>query len=120
MKYIFTVLVAVLFTGNIQSQNSSNKASDLVDKMSAKIDSYKNMSIDFVYTLENLSDNSKDEEEGFIIIEGDKYRLSFMGNTFINDGTQVAVVSDEEEEVNFLESSDDEDSFSPSSMLKSY
>lgn len=117
MKFVLTALV-VLFTLNLTAQN---KGKALLDDVSKKVKSYDNISIDFKYTLENLSENIKQETRGDVVLQGEKYKLNILGITRLYDGSKTYSISPEDEEVTISSGNEDEeDAITPSKMLSFY
>ena len=100
---------------------SQNKAKVLLNEVSAKVKSYDNISLDFKYVLENISENIKQETKGDVIMQGEKYKLNILGITRLFDGKTLYSISPEDEEVTISSESDkDEDAITPSKMLSFY
>jgi outer membrane lipoprotein-sorting protein len=106
------------FLGHTQD---NEKAKALLNEVSAKVKSYKNIAIDFKYALENTSENINQVTRGDVTIEGDKYLLNVLGVTRIFDGKTLYTISPEDEEVTISsENTEDENTVSPSKMLSFY
>jgi outer membrane lipoprotein-sorting protein len=106
------------FLGHTQD---NEKAKALLNEVSAKVKSYKNIAIDFKYALENSSENINQVTRGDVTIEGDKYILNVLGVTRIFDGKTLYTISPEDEEVTISsENTEDENTVSPSKMLSFY
>ncbi|TYA71765.1 outer membrane lipoprotein carrier protein LolA [Seonamhaeicola marinus] len=117
MKFILALLVTTM-TINASSQN---KGKALLDEVSKKVKSYETISIDFKYTLENTSENIKQETRGDVVLQGEKYKLNILGITRLFDGQKTYSISPEDEEVTISsESDDEEDAITPSKMLSFY
>lgn len=100
---------------------SQNKGKALLNEVSAKVKGYENISIDFKYTLENISENIKQETKGDVVMQSDKYRLNILGVTRLFDGKTLYSISTEDEEVTISSENDDEnDAITPSKMLSFY
>lgn len=118
MKHIIAILFVALSL-NLTAQNDNGKK--LLQDVSNKVKSYKNISIDFKYVLENTAENVKQETRGDVVLEGDKYVLNILGVTRLYDGKKTYTISPEDEEVTV--SSDDimdDDTITPSKMLSFY
>ncbi|MGC4041869.1 MAG: outer membrane lipoprotein carrier protein LolA [Flavobacterium sp.] len=110
--------IAILFLVTVTANAQDKKAKDLLDQVTAKIKTYKNITIDFKYSLSNLKENINKESKGNVIIEGNKYVLNFMGVTKIYDGKKTYTIVPEDEEVTISSVNDtDEKSVTPSKML---
>ncbi|RSK40250.1 LolA family protein [Mangrovimonas spongiae] len=118
MKNIFLIVTLIIST---LSFSQDKKAQTLLNEVSSKAKAYNNISIDFKYTLENLSENIKQETRGDVVLEGDKYRLNILGSTRVYDGKTLYSISPDDEEVTIsTENADDENSITPSKMLTFY
>ena len=114
----FLILLIITVSINAFAQN---EAKSLLNDVSEKVKNYDNISLDFKYTLENLSENIKQETKGDVVMQGDKYRLNILGVTRLFDGNTLYSISTEDEEVTISSDSDDEnDAITPSKMLSFY
>ncbi|MFK7834013.1 MAG: outer membrane lipoprotein carrier protein LolA [Winogradskyella sp.] len=119
MKNIIIVLCMVLGFSSF-AQNDA-KAEALLKDVSTKIKAYKNISLDFKYELNNLSENISQETRGDVVIEGEKYKLNILGITRIFDGKTLHTISPEDEEVTISsDNTEDESTITPSKMLSFY
>ena len=117
-KLVFVFAFLITFTSFSQE---SAKAKALLNEVSAKVKSYKNISIEFKYVLKNASENINQETRGNVVIEGEKYLLNILGVTRIFDGKKLYTISPEDEEVTISkDNSDDEGTITPSKMLSFY
>ncbi len=117
MKKTLTIIVLALSVNAF----AQNKAKTLLNEVSEKVKSYNNISLDFKYTLENISENIKQETKGDVVLEGEKYRLNILGVTRLFDGKTLYSISPEDEEVTITSTIDDEnDAITPSKMLSFY
>lgn len=115
------ILLILLFVGvhSISALSQSDpKAEVLASEVLEKVRSYDNISIEFSYTLENISEQLKEETRGEVYVEGDKYRLNLMGTTQIFDGSKLFTIIPADEEIN-ISSIDyqDDNAITPSKML---
>lgn len=113
-----------VFIMQIATLVAQSKAKILLDDVSKKVRGYDQIAIDFKYTLENTSENIRQDTKGDVIMQGDKYRLNFLGMTRLFDGKNIYTISPEDEEV-IIETPiiDDEDEnimVTPSNMLTFY
>ncbi|MEP3837722.1 MAG: outer membrane lipoprotein carrier protein LolA [Algibacter sp.] len=117
MKKLLTVLLITLSINAF----AQNKAKTLLNEVSEKVKSYDNIALDFKYTLENISENIKQETKGDVVMLGEKYRLNILGITRLFDGKTMYSISTEDEEVTITSNIDDEnDAITPSKMLSFY
>ena len=115
-KTLFSIFFLFFIGLNLQAQDKKAKA--LLDEVTAKIKSYKNITIDFKYTLNNSRENINQDSKGNVILEGNKYVLNFMGVTKIFDGKKSYTIVPEDEEITVSSINDnDEKAVTPSKML---
>ena len=55
--------------------------------------------IDFAYQLDNATEGISQKEEGTILVDNDKYKLTIMGIQQLFDGTSIYTIDDLNEEV---------------------
>ena len=116
MKPILGLLVA-LFIG-ISTQAQDKNAKVLLDKVTAKVKSYKNITIDFKYSLNNTKENINQDSKGTVVMSGNQYVLNFLGITKIFDGKKTYTIVPEDEEITISKLNDkDESAITPSKML---
>ena len=119
MKQIITVLVFLIST--IAFSQKSKHAEDLLNEVYNTAQSYENISVDFKYVLENVSEDIKQETRGNVIMKGDKYRLNILGITRLFDGKKLYTISPEDEEVTVSsDNSEDENDLTLSKMMSFY
>lgn len=119
MKRIFTI--AFLTLGCFSFSQNDAKAEKLLTEVSQKIKSYNNISLDFKYVLNNVSENIKQETRGDVVIAGEKYKLNILGITRVFDGKTLYTISPEDEEVTVSsDNTEDESTITPSKMLSFY
>ena len=128
MKFKTTIvfIFSLLLVSNISFGQSSEEAKKLLDEVSTKMSSYKNMYIGFSQSLINLEAGIKEGDEppirGEVNLAGEKYRLDYLGNQFIFDGKKLYVINNDEKEISVTDGDlDDEDGFIyPSKLLTFY
>jgi outer membrane lipoprotein-sorting protein len=120
-KLIFNSLILIFFSRNcFLHAQQSEKATELLNEVSKKMSTYQNMDIKFKYTLENKEVDIKQEYEGVAYAYGEKYNLKFMGNIFIYDGTKTYIILEEDEEINVISGSSEEDLLTPTKLFNFY
>jgi outer membrane lipoprotein-sorting protein len=97
MKKIIVLLIFII--GFSAQSQEAEKAKALLDKVSAKVKSYENISIDFKYALENTKEKINQENKGNVVLKGNQYILNFLGVTKLCDGKKVYTISKEDEEI---------------------
>ncbi len=119
MKHL-TILIVSLFLTQIAIAQTTDKSKTLLDEVSAKIGSYKNIDIAFDYSLDNSKEKVHQKTSGNVKIAGQKYHLNFMGVEKIFDGTKIYTIVHEDEEVVVSNPANEEGDFSPSKILSFY
>lgn len=119
MKQIFT-LFALCFSLLLSAQKK-DKAELLLDEVHTKIKSFQNISLDFKYALDNPKEQVKQDTQGKITLEGDKYLLHFMGVTKLFDGKKIYTIIPDNEEVTIENAEQKEDgNIAPNQILSFY
>lgn len=122
LLYKIKLTLILLFAfGMLRGQTQDPEAKALLQAVNAKVESYKNIQIDFKYVLENDSENIRQETRGKITLSGDKYALNILGIQRLYDGETLYTISSEDEEVTISKNnSDDNNTISPSALLTFY
>ena len=97
----------------------AQKADDILEKLSNKTNSYKNIKASFAYKMVNLEAEIDETTNGTLLVDGNKYHLNIAGQEVICDGETLWTYLVDSEEVQINEVSE-EDGFSPSKLLSSY
>ena len=116
-KLLLFILLIGMQTG-IMAQNDP-VAEKILNKVSEKLNSYKNIYAEFKYSLTNKKAGVKQETKGKITIQGDKFYANYMGIDDIYDGQKRYQVIHENEEVNISKHKDD-DEFTPNKIFTFY
>ena len=118
------LLLISLYTTQIicYSQISNDPAAKfLLDEVSATTDAHEAIYISFEYNLNNKSENIQENTDGELILKKNQYTLSFMGINQISDGENVWTIMEDDEEIQISEIDlDDENTLTPSNLLKMY
>ena len=118
-NYILILWTLFSFAG--QAQSGDSEAQLLLNEVSAKVKSYRNLTLEFKYVLENTGENIRQETKGKVTIQGDKYVLNILGVTRIYDGESLFTISAEDEEVTISSNNtSDENTITPSELLNFY
>ena len=104
MKKLVTLSVIALFLVAFTTEENNppkekNAGKALLDKVVSKAKSYKNMVIDFKYAINNTAEEINQENTGKVMLQGNKYHLSFMGVTKLFDGKKIYTIVPEDEEI---------------------
>lgn len=120
MRKIFflSLSLSVMYSGIAQTSEAAIK---LLDEVSETIAAFENLSFDFSYTLENRQENIKQETSGTVTVEGDRYKLMYLGAEQLFDGEKTYTVVPENEEITVSNPEDGEDfGINPSELLNFY
>ncbi len=110
---------SLLFLTVITTQ--AQEATTLLNEVSNKVKSYDNITINFKYTLTNTKENIKQDTQGDITMQGEKYLLNMMGITRIFNGATIYTINPEDEEVTISDYNEQEDvNISASKLLTFY
>ena len=90
------VLFFITFVGFSQSDQ---RARQLLNQVSEVYASFETMSMTFAYQLDNATEGISQKEEGTILVDNDKYKLTIMGIQQLFDGTSIYTIDDLNEEV---------------------
>ena len=120
MKKISIILIASLISFTAFSQQHDKKSKVILDRVTAKTESYKSMELDFVYKMENKSADIDESKEGTIILSGHNFRLEIAGQLVISDGVTVWTYIADAEEVQINSVEEDDESINLNKILTSY
>jgi outer membrane lipoprotein-sorting protein len=116
VKVIWGLLMVFFIGFSAQAQDAKAKA--LLDKVTAKIKNYNNISIDFKYSLNNVKEKINQDSKGTVVMKGNQYVLNFMGITKLFDGKKTYTIVPEDEEITVSALNEKDDSaITPSKML---
>jgi hypothetical protein len=119
----FLLLISLFTTQIICYAQISNDpaAKTLLDEVSAATDAHEAIYISFEYNLNNKSENIQENTAGELTLKKNQYTLSFMGINQISDGENVWTIMEDDEEIQISEIDlDDENTLTPSNLLKMY
>lgn len=121
MTKVFTFLfISIISINGLMAQNAE-KAKKYLDDVANKVSAYKNISIDFKYSLKNEAENVEQSTKGDVYLKGDLYLLNLMGVTRLFDGQKIYTITPEDEEITISNASDEEEgTITPSKMLTFY
>lgn len=121
MKKAGILVIALCMVMIAKAQNGNDEARNILEEVSAKVNEYDNIVIDFKYSLENTQENVKHETRGDVSLEGEKYVLNIMGTTRMFDGKKIYTIIPEDEEINISDNNEEEEqNITPSKMLTFY
>ncbi|MDC3129778.1 outer membrane lipoprotein carrier protein LolA [Bacteroidota bacterium] len=114
MKYLITLFLS--FSVTVFSQN----ASQILNSLSEKTKSYKNISIDFDFKYENELEDIREKKSGKIIIENEKFKLEIDDQIIVCNGKDQWIYSKETNEVQILEYDRNNEFMNPKNLLNIY
>ena len=113
-------LFILLLSHPLLSQNTE-AARKLLDEVSGKISSFKNIKFDFTYVLENRTENIRQETNGSVTISNDLYRINFLGFEQLFDGKMTYTIIPENEEITISDPEEESEfGINPSEILTIY
>lgn len=119
MKKLFVIILTATVTG-LFAQGRDQKATEILDAVIEKTNSYENFMAEFNYVMINEAAGINESKEGSIIVSGDKYRLDIARQVVISNGENIWTIlaDDGEVMINALEEGDE--SVTPSNLLDKY
>jgi outer membrane lipoprotein-sorting protein len=123
-KIWFFVITLIVNTSGFAQQK--DEARILLDDVSTTMKSYNNMTLDFSTSLINEEAGINEDDElptkGSITLQGEKYNLNYLGNTFIFNGLKLFVINYDEKEImiNDQDFEEDDGVIYPSKLLTFY
>lgn len=116
MKRILIIASIILIAGFAKAQQDA-KAKGILDQVSLKTRSYKSISADFTFSMENKAMKINDVNEGTIKIKGEKYVIDIPGSgvkvvsngktiwNYMKKGNQVTISNMEDNEGELMDPS---------------
>ena len=114
MKYLITLFLS--FSVTVFSQD----ASQILNSLSEKTKSYKNISMDFDFKYENELEDIREKKSGKIIIENEKFKLEIDDQIIVCNGKDQWIYSKETNEVQILEYDRTNEFMNPKNLLNIY
>ncbi|NOR27308.1 MAG: outer membrane lipoprotein carrier protein LolA [Lutibacter sp.] len=120
MKKLVLFLTVLFLSISTYSQNS-NEAKSLLDEVANKVETYKNIYIEFNHKFDNSEAEIHQETRGSVTLKGDLYHLNYMGTEQLFDGNKVYLIIHEDEEIIIQKPSEnEEETLTPSKMFSFY
>ncbi len=113
-------ILCVLLIGMSAFAQRNKKATEILDKVTEINESYKNMEVEFTYTMENPDADINESKSGVLFVMGEKYRLNIEGQVVISDGENLYTLLMEDEEVMINSLEENTDAITPNNLLNSY
>lgn len=105
MKYILSSLLFFIFSIGF-AQVDDSKSKKIITDVSNKIQSYKNIKIDFTHRMLDKANEVDESIDGVIIMQGESINLKMMGQTIISDGETMWSYNPDFEEVQIMSAND--------------
>ena len=121
-----TIIVSLLLTFGLTVYAQSNKEAEaLLKEVRVKTESYKSQVITYVNEIEAPTGNANNprssrKTNGSAQIKGQKYRVDMGGFLLIHDGTKTFMVYPDDEEINIVDTEDQDVNLTPSGILSAY
>lgn len=98
------------------------KAKKILDQLSAKTKTFKNLYAEFVLVMERKAEKSKETQNGKIWVKGTKFKLDMANQIVINDGKTVYTVLHDASEVQISHADEKkkEDAITPANIFTMY
>lgn len=117
----FTLLSSCLLIGWSVMAQSSQKAKEILDQVSAKTKSYPAIIADFSFSMENLQEDISETYDGSILLKGNKYKVSLMDFDTYYDGKALYTHMIDAGEVNITQPDpNDEETLNPANIFTIY
>ena len=121
---LFASTLAIFFALAVGAQ-TTNEAKKLLNEVSQKTKGYKTQTITFVNEIDAPTGNEKQPRNsrttrGSANVKGNKYRIDMGGFLLIYDGKKSYMVYPDDEEINVMDSKDQNANLTPSGILDNY
>jgi outer membrane lipoprotein carrier protein len=120
LMFLIGILTISLSLSAQESSKGDKKSNEILERLTQKTESYKSMSAEFVYKMENAEAGVNEQTEGTLLVMGNKYRLDIAGQTVISDGSTMWTYIADANEVQINSVEESEESVSPAKLLSSY
>ena len=115
-KLLTTLLIALSTTLFAQEK----LAKDVLDRLSATTESYKNMTISFDFIFENKKQNINDKQKGTLVLQEEMFRLEMEEQIIINNGESQWIYLADMNEVQIMENDTEEQMMNPKKLFTIY
>jgi outer membrane lipoprotein-sorting protein len=121
MKKNITLMIATaLLISQAAVSQAKKTADEILKEVSDKTKSYSSIRIDFTYNMDNPQSKIHESESGWLLVKGDKYRLSIAGQVIISDSKTMWTYIQDANEVQVNSVDEDQNVFTPTKLLTSY
>ena len=117
--FLITILFAVININDYEPDDK--KAVDLLNEVTAKMDSYTSFKLELHFFIEDMHDASRKSFEGNAVYKSGNYKLDLMGQVIFTDGKTNWTYLVDADEVNITDVyDDDENIMDPKNLLKNF
>ena len=113
------IIILFIFFG-ISSYSQDQTAKDVLDRLSEQTESYKDMSIEFLFTFENKVQGIEENQNGKIILQDNIFQLEFSEQLIFNDGETQWIYSKDINEITIIQHDNEDDMMNPQKLFKIY
>jgi len=119
MRKTFLFIISLIIAIGSYAQKDK-KATEILDRVIAKTESYKTMEVEFTLAMDNVEADIHDNKNGVLLVMGDKYKLTLSEQIVISDGKTMWTILMENQEVMINDVEENEESITPTNLLNSY
>lgn len=119
MRKTFLFIISLIIAIGSFAQKDK-KATEILDRVIAKTESYKTMEVEFTLAMDNVEADIHDSKNGILLVMGDKYKLTLSEQIVISDGKTMWTLLMENQEVMINDVEENEESITPTNLLNSY
>jgi len=119
MRKTFLLIISLIIAIGIFAQKDK-KATEILDRVIAKTESYKTMEVEFTLAMDNVDADIHDNKNGVLLVMGDKYKLTLSEQIVISDGKTMWTLLLDNKEVMINDVEENEESITPTNLLNSY
>ena len=112
------VLVAAACTGAFAQNDAKSK--NILAQLSKNYKSYKTITADVAFTINNRQENIKEEQKGKVYLKGNKFRIEMGGQLILSDGKDIWTFLKDLNEVNISTFEPGADELSPTNIFTIY
>lgn len=117
MKYIVLIIALFSFNANTFAQKDA-KSVKLLDEVSLKTNSYKDIEISFSYNMDNNAEDIHQKRSGLIYIKKEKFQINLDAAFILFDGEKRYTIMDDE--ITISSEEDESGISSPVQILNMY
>ena len=123
MKIFYSCFILLLATMNIAAQNAAKNDPDakkILDGVSAKFKTYKTVKATFTYKVENAAGKVLSSKNGSVIMKGQKYRVTIVGQEIFCDGINIWTYDKASKEVTITKFDGESTTLTPQKLFTNF